>query len=90
MIVQAGGVAAGLRSSGSAKVEDRVERLERETLRAGEVLAGVAEQLQAIALELRVQAEATEALRRKMQIWLIASGAALALSLTALVMTLAR
>jgi hypothetical protein len=91
LIVQAGAVAAGLRSSGSAvKEEDRVERLERETVRAGEVLAGVAEQLQAIALELRAQAEATEALRKKVNVCLIVAGVALAVAIMALVMAVAR
>lgn len=85
LIANAGGVVASLRSSGAAaKMEDRVAQLERETLRAGEILTGVAQQLQAIVEALRVQAEQTEALRRRV-LWLAILGlAALAVGLGAL------
>ncbi|HYP16109.1 MAG TPA: hypothetical protein VEQ65_02780 [Opitutus sp.] len=85
LVLNAGSVVATLRSSGGVKTEDRVARLEQETLRAGEVLTGLAQQLQAIAEELRVQAEQTEAMRRQARLCLIVAGVALLLSVTALV-----
>ena len=90
LIAQAGGVAAGLRSSNvAAKMEDRVDTLERETLRAGEVLTGLAQQLQAIAQELRVQAELVEAMRKKVTALLVVAGAAVCLGTTALIVAIA-
>ena len=85
LIADAGRIVVGLRSSGAAsQTEDRFSKLEQQTIRAGEVLKGVAEQLQALALELRVQAEATEALKRKVNAVLIVSIVALATGLGAL------
>ena len=90
LIAQAGGVAAGLRSSNvAAKMEDRVDTLERETLRAGEVLTGLAQQLQAIAQELRVQAELVEAMRKKVTALLVVAGAAVCVGTTALIVAIA-
>lgn len=85
LIVDAGRIAVGLRSSNVSQKDDRVLALEQQTIRAGEVLKGVAEQLQALAQELRVQAEATEALKRKVDVLLIISAVALAGGLSALV-----
>ncbi len=90
LIVQAGSVAAGLRSSGSTRIDDRVTQLEDETLRAGEVLNGVAKQLHAIAQELRTQAESLEALRKKTHTLLIVSLAALCTGTGAFIAAFAR
>ena len=85
LIADAGRIVVGLRTSGAAsQTEERFSKLEQQTIRAGEVLKGVAEQLQALALELRVQAEATEALKRKVNILLVVAIAALATGLAAL------
>ena len=85
LIADAGRIVVGLRTSGSAsQTEDRFSKLEQQTIRAGEVLKGVAEQLQAVALELRVQAEATEALKRKAKVLLVVAIVALAIGLGAL------
>jgi hypothetical protein len=74
LIVQAGGVAAGLRQSGgTAKTDERVARLEQEAVRAGEVIRAVAEQLQAIAEELRRQAEAVAQAQKRARVLLIVS-----------------
>lgn len=91
LIAEAGGMVAGMRSTGRAtKVEERVEKLEGEMLRAGEVLSGVAQQLQAIAQELRVQAEATERLQRRAQATLIVSVVALVAGFSALIVAVVR
>ena len=91
LIAQAGGIAAGLRSSREAtRMEDRVARLEQETLRAGEVLTGVAQQLQAIAQELTRQGELTEALQRRARFTMMGSAVAVALAVVALVVVLAK
>ena len=85
LIADAGRIVVGLRTSGSAsQTEDRFSKLEQQTIRAGEVLKGVAEQLQALAVELRVQAEATEALKRKVNTLMVVSIVALAAGLGAL------
>jgi len=67
LIADAGRIAVGLRTANATQNEDRVIKMEQQTIRAGEVLKGVAEQLQALAEELRVQAELTEALKRKVE-----------------------
>jgi hypothetical protein len=67
LIADASRIAVGLRTANATQNEDRVMKLEQQTIRAGEVLKGVAEQLQALAEELRVQAETTEILRRKVE-----------------------
>ena len=85
LIVEAGKVAVGMRTSGAAKMDERVMLMEQQTIRAGEVLKGVAEQLQAIAESLRVQAEATEVLRQRAKSLMILSIAALGVSVVALV-----
>lgn len=90
LIVQAGGIAVGLRSPGSPRIDDRVVQLESETMRAGEVLTGVAQQLHAIAQELRTQAEALEALRKKTHALLIVAAAALVTGGAALVVAFVR
>jgi hypothetical protein len=80
----------GLRTSAASQKDDRVLALEQQTIRAGEVLKGVAEQLQALAEQLRVQADATEALKRKVDVLLIVSAIALAGGLGALAVALWR
>ena len=90
LIAQAGGIVAGMRSSREAtRMEDRVNRLEQETLRAGEVLTGVAQQLQAIAQELKRQGELTESLQRRARFIMIGSAVAVTLAVVALVVVLA-
>jgi hypothetical protein len=85
LIADAGRIVVGLRSSGAAsQTEDRFSKVEQQTIRAGEVLKGVAEQLQALALELRVQADASEALKRKVTVLLVVSIVALAAGIVAL------
>lgn len=85
LIADAGRIVVGLRTSGAAsQTEDRFSKLEQQTIRAGEVLKGVAEQLQALALELRVQAQATEALKRKVNVLLVVSIVSLATGFGAL------
>ncbi len=89
LIVDAGRLAAGLRTSGSAvKIDDRVMKLEQEAIRAGEIIRGLAEQLHAVAQELRVQAEATAALQRKTKYLLIVSITALCGGIAAIVVSL--
>ena len=88
LIVDAGRIAAGLQTSGSAaKIDDRVSKLEQETIRAAEIIRGLAEQLQAVAEELRVQADAAEVLQSKARNLLIISLIALGISSTALVVS---
>jgi hypothetical protein len=88
LIADAGRIAVGLRSSNATQREDRVAKIEQQTIRAGEVLKGVAEQLQALAQELRIQAETTEALKRKVEKLLIVSIVALVGGLSALAVAL--
>lgn len=90
LILDAGRVAVSLRANGTAKTDDRVVRLEQETIRTGEVLKGVAEQLQAVVEELRLQAEATEVLRQKARTMLILSASGLGLAVVALLVALLR
>ena len=91
LIAQAGGIAAGLRSTRDAtRMEDRVGKLEQETLRAGEVLTGVAQQLQALAQELTRQAEVTQALQRRAAMMMVFSGGALAASVVALIVAVVK
>lgn len=71
-------------------MEDRVGKIEQETLRAGEVLTSVAQQLQAVAQELKRQAEITQAMQRRAATMLVMSGAALAVAVLALVIVAAR
>ncbi|HWL14044.1 MAG TPA: hypothetical protein VNR00_00485 [Opitutus sp.] len=87
LAAQAGRLVVDLRaSSTNAKLDERFGKLEQETLRAGEVLAGVAQQLQALAEQLRVQAEQAEALRRRANAMMIVAGVSLAAAVTALVL----
>jgi hypothetical protein len=68
LVVNASGLVSSFRSSESnLKIEDRLRKLEGEALRAGEVLTGVTEQLQALAHELRVQAEVNEAHEKRVK-----------------------
>ena len=91
LIADAGRIVVGLRTSNSTqKEEDRLLKLEQQTIRAGEILKGVAEQLQALAQELRVQAETTDALKRKVEKLFIVSISALAVGLGSLAMALWR
>ncbi|ACB74598.1 hypothetical protein [Opitutus terrae] len=91
LLAEAGGMVAGLRSSGrAANIEVRTDKLEREMLRAGEVLSGLAQQLQAVAQELRVQAELVEAAQKRARVMLILSVVALAASGAALAVALVR
>lgn len=89
LVANASSLVTGLRGSAAAKMEDRVEGLERHALRTGEVLTGFGEQLQAIAEQLRLQAEQTEALAKKTKIFLAVAIAALLASVAALAVALA-
>ena len=88
LIADAGRIAVGLRTANATQNEDRVIKLEQQTIRAGEVLKGVAEQLQALAEVLRVQAESTEVLRRKVEKLFIISVVALAGGVAGLIVAL--
>jgi hypothetical protein len=88
VIAEAGRLAAGLRSGASAKTDDRLLQLEQEAVRAGNVIRGLAEQLQAVAQELQVQAAAAEALQRKATTLLYVSIGALGVGIAALVVSL--
>ena len=85
LLANAGGIAASLRAPrGDAKIEDRLQALETEALRAGEMLAGITKQLQAVAEVVRVQAELNEARERKARAALAAALVALGVALAAL------
>jgi len=85
LLANAGGIAASMRAPRSGvKIEDRLQALETEALRAGEVLAGLTRQLQAVAEVVRVQAELNEARERKAKAALVFSLVALGLAMTAL------
>ena len=88
LIADASRIAVGLRTANATQNEDRLTKLEQQTIRAGEVLKGVAEQLQALAEELRVQSESTEALRRKVEKLLVISVIALVSGLAGLFVAL--
>ncbi|MEO7598508.1 MAG: hypothetical protein ABIV50_06220 [Opitutus sp.] len=90
LIVEAGKVAVGMRTSGAVKIDERVMAMEQQTIRAGEVLKGIAEQLQVIALGLRAQVEATETLRRRAKMMMILSIVAVSVSAVALVVAFMR
>jgi hypothetical protein len=91
LIVDAGSIVAGLRGAGSArKADDRVAKLEQETLRAGEVISGLAQQMQALAQALRMQAEQTERLQRRTRVLLGVAIGASALAVVALTLVLVR
>ena len=82
LVADAGRIVVGLRTAGAAKSEDRIARLEQETIRAGELLKALAEQLQATVQELRAEAELRERLQRKLKalqvIAIVAGGVAIA------------
>lgn len=85
LLANAGGIAASLRAPrGSVNNEDRLQALETEALRAGEVLAGITKQLQAVAEVVRVQAELNEARERKAKAALGAALVALGMALATL------
>lgn len=90
LIADAGKIVATLRSDNTARTEDRILKVEQGTIRAGEVIKGVAEQLQVLAQELRTQAELQEQMRRKLQITLIVSIVAFAVGLGALAVAIFR
>ena len=84
LIADAGRIAVGLRTTNATQNEDRLLKVEQQTIRAGEILKGVAEQLQALAQELRVQAETTDALKRKVDRLFIVSVIALVIGVGSL------
>ena len=84
LIADAGRIAVGLRTTNATQNEDRLLKVEQQTIRAGEILKGVAEQLQALAQELRVQAETTDALKRKVDRLFILSVIALVIGVASL------
>jgi hypothetical protein len=91
LIAQAGSIVAGMRSTREAtRMEDRISKIEQETLRAGEVLTSVAQQLQAVAQELTRQAEAVQALQRRAVMMMVASGAGLVVAVIALLVAMGK
>lgn len=89
LVAEAGRVAMGLRKPGAgAQPEDRLLKLEQEAVRAAEIIRRLAEQLQAVAQELRAQSEATAAFRRRMIYLLGLSLLALGMGIAALVTSL--
>jgi len=85
LLANAGGIAASLRAPrGGVKMEDRLQALETEALRAGEVLAGITRQLQAVAEVVRVQAELNEVRERRAKTALGSALVALGVALAAL------
>ena len=84
LIANAARVVADLRSNeATARIDQRVEKLECETLRAGEVLVGLGEQLQTLAEQVREQAEEVESMQRGTRLATIVSGAAILVALAA-------
>lgn len=81
LVANAGSIVAGLRAGSSAKIEDRVEKLEHQTLRAGEVLTALAQQLEVVA-------EQTVVLERRARAMLVVSVLTFAASAVALVFAL--
>lgn len=92
LISSAGGIIASVNarkeSSAVLKAEERIKRLEEDVLNTGKVLGGLAEQVQAIAQELRTYAELNESRARRLRalLWLavgacVTSSAALAVAL---------
>jgi hypothetical protein len=71
-------------------VDDRVAKLEQETLRAGEVITGLAQQLQALAQAVRMQAEQAEQLQRRVRVLLGVAIGASAVAVAALTLVLIR
>lgn len=90
LIVDAGSIVAGLRGANARKADDRLAKLEQETLRAGEVISGLAQQMQALARALRIQAEQTEQLQRKTRVLLGVAIGASAVAVVALTLVLVR
>ena len=90
LIADAGRVAVGMRTNGAARTEERVAQLERETMRTGEILKGLAEQLQVVAEQLRVEADVAEQLRQKAKTMLILSASALAIGVASLIVAIFR
>lgn len=91
LVVNASGLLSTVRSAETAgKIEDRLRKLEEEALRGGELLTGVTQQLQALAQELRVQAEVNESLEKKARLALIFSLVAMCAGLAALAVAILR
>ena len=90
LITDAGKIVVNMRSSSAAKTDDRILKLEQGVIRAGEVLKGLAEQLQIVAEEMRVQAEEQEQLQRKLRTALIVSIGALCVAMGALAVAIFR
>ena len=76
-------IVEGIRAGG-AKNEERVNKLESELLRSGELLVGLTRQLQAVAEELKLQAELSDARERKAKHTLMLAIVALGVGLGAL------
>lgn len=86
LIANASEIAARIRTARSAeRFEDRLRRMEEEAMRAGEVLAGVTQQLQALAEELKVQAEWNERQQKRVRVAWAFAGVSFAVAVAALV-----
>lgn len=60
-------------SQPGVKVEERIRKLEEDVVNTGKVITGLAEQVQAIAQELRAQAELNAARERQIKgLWIVA------------------
>ncbi|MDQ8188293.1 hypothetical protein [Pelagicoccus sp. SDUM812002] len=72
LVANASGVVANLKSkSSTADSSEKLERLEREAIQAGELLAATAAQLEALAQQLEVQAELNDRYERRTK-WALA------------------
>jgi hypothetical protein len=91
LIVGAGEIVNRYRSAGSAmQIDDRLDLIEQEALRTGEILRAVTEQLEAVAQELRRQAEQQQAQERRIRVLTIVAATSAALAISALVLVFVR
>jgi Mg2+ and Co2+ transporter CorA len=91
LIISAREIVATYRSAeNSGRIEDRIALIEQEALRTGEILRAVTEQLEAVAQELRRQAELQQVLERRMRLLTVVAAVAAVLAVGAAVMALVR
>ena len=85
LVANASGVVANLSSTKTAAGSDeKIRRLEEGAIKAGELLSAITEQTEAIARELKAQAEINEALERRARRATVVAWAAVAIALAAL------
>jgi hypothetical protein len=91
LILSAREIAATYRSAeNTGRIEDRLALIEQEALRTGDLLRGVTEQLEAVAQELRRQAEQQQAQERRLRVLTIVAGASVALAIAAMALVFVR